>query len=103
MRFARITEARASRTVGGLNGQLIKVLRADGDRCPWHSHEDADEICPVLAGTFELHFRDHRLLHDPGEFHLVPEGAKHRAVTVGPVKLVVIQPPPPPAMAQRPA
>ena len=45
--------------VGELNGQLIKLVRFQGEFV-WHHHENEDEMFLVVKGRFRMDFRDRR-------------------------------------------
>ncbi|HVZ49865.1 MAG TPA: cupin domain-containing protein [Gemmatimonadaceae bacterium] len=98
--FLRAPAPWVSRPIGQFNGQVVKVITLDGDRCGWHVHEDADELFWVVAGLVELCFRDGSVVLAPGELAVAPAGMAHRVVPLEPARLVVMQPP---ASVARPA
>jgi mannose-6-phosphate isomerase-like protein (cupin superfamily) len=65
------------RIVGELNGQLVKVVKVQGEFV-WHHHVKEDEMFLVLRGRLTLRFRDHDLVLEPGEFCVVPKGVEHQ-------------------------
>lgn len=62
--------------IGELNGQLVKVVKCEGEY-PWHSHADEDELFMVVEGELEIRFRDSSVTLQPGEFCVVPRGVEH--------------------------
>jgi hypothetical protein len=46
--FNKFADTFSPKIVGGLNGQHIKLVRCEGDKVPWHTHENEDEIFSVI-------------------------------------------------------
>ncbi len=90
--FARFADTFSPKIVGELNGQHVKLVRAEGDKVPWHAHADEDELFWVLEGELEVHERDASVTLHPGEFCIVPRGREHRVAPRGHVKLVLFEP-----------
>ncbi len=90
--FEKFTETYSPKVVGELNGQHVKVVRAEGDKVPWHTHDREDELFWVIEGTLEVLERDGSVTLSAGEFCVVPRGTEHRVVPHGLVKLVLIEP-----------
>jgi mannose-6-phosphate isomerase-like protein (cupin superfamily) len=65
--------------VGELNGQLIKLVRFQGEFV-WHHHDNEDEMFLVVQGGFRMDFRDRQVWLGEGEFLIVPRGVEHRPV-----------------------
>jgi mannose-6-phosphate isomerase-like protein (cupin superfamily) len=65
---------------GELNGQAVKLAKAEGEFV-WHQHDDADELFLVVSGELRIELRDESdVLLREGEFVVVPRGTKHRPV-----------------------
>jgi mannose-6-phosphate isomerase-like protein (cupin superfamily) len=90
--FAKFTETYSPKIVGELNGQQIKLVRVEGDRCPWHTHDNEDEMFYVVDGVLEVQERDETVTLHCGEFCIVPRGKEHRVVPHGHVKLILFEP-----------
>ncbi len=78
--------------VAEMNGQHVKLVRVEGDKVPWHTHDAEDELFWVLEGELEVLTRDASIVLRPGEFSVVPHGVEHRVVPRGHVKLVLFEP-----------
>ncbi len=78
--------------VAELNGQHIKVVRVEGDKVPWHIHDNEDELFLVLDGTLEVHERENFVRLKTGEFCVVGHGIEHKVVPIGQVKLLLFEP-----------
>jgi mannose-6-phosphate isomerase-like protein (cupin superfamily) len=90
--FARFSDTWSPKVVGELNGQHVKLVKLEGDKCPWHSHESEDEMFLVLEGTLDIHLREGQVSVGPGEFYIVPRGVEHRVVPRGRVKNMLFEP-----------
>jgi len=90
--FDRFSDTFSPKIVAELNGQHVKLVRCEGDKVPWHTHDAEDELFLVLDGTLEVHERDHHVRLGPGEFCVVLRGVEHRVVPVGHVKLLLFEP-----------
>lgn len=90
--FARFSDTWSPKIVGVLNGQHIKLVKLEGDKCPWHSHDVEDEMFLVLEGTMDIELRDGVVTVGPGEFYIVPKGVEHRVVPRGAVKELLFEP-----------
>lgn len=90
--FAKFSDTFSPKIVGELNGQHVKVVRLEGDKVPWHTHDLEDELFLVLDGTLQVLERDSSVALHSGEFCVVPHGVEHRVVPEGHVKLLLFEP-----------
>ncbi len=90
--FRRFSDTFSPKIVGELNGQDVKVVRCEGDKVPWHTHDNEDEMFYVLEGALEVHERDETVTLQVGEFCIVPRGKEHRVVPRGHVRLLLFEP-----------
>ena len=59
--------------VADVNSTAIKVARVQGEFV-WHDHEFEDEAFLVLQGTLTIRYKDHEVILNAGELHVVPRG-----------------------------
>ena len=90
--FELFNDTFSPKIVGTLNGQNIMLVRCEGDKVPWHTHDGEDEMFLVLEGTLEVMQKDGSVTLNAGEFLIVPRGVEHRVVPVGHVKLMLFEP-----------
>ena len=90
--FTRFTDTYSPKIVAELNGQHVKVVRLEGDQCPWHTHDQEDELFLVLEGALDIVDRDGSVTLHAGEFSVVPRGREHRVLPHGHVRLVLFEP-----------
>ena len=90
--FTKFTDTFSPKIVGELNGQHVKLVRVEGDKVPWHTHDDEDEMFFVLEGVLDILQGDETIKVRAGEFYIVPRGVEHRVVPHGHVKLMLFEP-----------
>jgi len=88
--FSVIHEHWQPHIAGELNGQLIKLVKFQGEFV-WHHHDNEDEMFLVVKGRFRMEFSDDNdagegaratrsvIIHE-GEFIIVPRGVEHKPV-----------------------
>ncbi len=79
------------RVVGELNGQHVKLVKFKGEFV-WHKHENEDEMFMVIAGRFNMEFRDRVVELNENEFLIVPRGVEHRPVAQEEVAVMLFEP-----------
>jgi len=92
--FDRFDDMFSPKVVGELNGQLVMLVRCEGDKVPWHTHLDEDELFYVLDGELEVlekGVKEPTWLH-AGEFCIVGRGVEHRVIPHGHVRLMLFEP-----------
>ena len=89
--FARISDYWNPRIAGELNGQLVKLVRFQGEFV-WHSHAEEDELFLVVGGAFRMEYRDHSVDLGPGQFLIVPRGVEHRPVAEREAQVLLFEP-----------
>jgi len=78
-KFSQIHEHWQPHIAGELNGQLIKLVKFQGEFV-WHHHEHEDEMFLVVKGQFRMEFRDTSVTVKEGEFIIVPREIEHKPV-----------------------
>ena len=89
--FARFSETFSPRIVGELNGQHVKLVKADGEFV-WHHHDAEDELFLVVKGRLAMHLRDRIVELGEGELFIVPRGVEHKPVALGDTHLLLFEP-----------
>ena len=82
--FAQLSEPWSPRIVGELNGQHVKLAKAQGGFV-WHHHAEVDELFLVVEGVLDMHLKDaagtERIVTlAAGELLVVPRGVAHKPV-----------------------
>jgi mannose-6-phosphate isomerase-like protein (cupin superfamily) len=90
--FGRFSDTYSPKIIGELNGQNVMIVRLEGEKVPWHTHEKEDEMFFVLDGTLDVYERNKTVALQSGEFCIVKSGVEHRVVPRGHVKLMLFEP-----------
>jgi len=90
--FQRFRDTFSPKIVGELNGQYVMLVRLEGDKVPWHTHAEEDEMFLVLDGVLDIYEREKKTVLRSGEFYIVQSGVEHRVVPRGHVKLMLFEP-----------
>ena len=90
--FDRFSDTFSPKIVSELNGQNVLLVRCEGDKVPWHTHDNEDEMFFVLEGTLDVLERGQSATVQAGEFIIVRKGTEHRVVPQGHVKLMLFEP-----------
>ncbi|MDB9280027.1 cupin domain-containing protein [Halorubrum ezzemoulense] len=90
--FGLFEETWSPRLAGELNGQAVKLAKADGEFV-WHSHADADELFFVHSGRLRIEFREaDNVVLEEGELTVVPRGTDHRPVAEPEAEILLFEP-----------
>ena len=76
-KFSQIHELWQPHIAGELNGQLVKLVKFEGEFV-WHHHDIEDEMFLVVKGQFRMELRDKTVTLNPGQFIIVPRGVEHK-------------------------
>ena len=90
-KLAQFSEPWRPKIVGELNGQLVKLVKFQGEFV-WHQHELEDELFLVVKGRFRMDFRDRSEWIEEGEFVIVPRGVEHRPVAEDEASVLLFEP-----------
>ncbi len=90
--FTMFDELFSPKIICELNGQLVMLVKCEGDKVPWHIHEHEDEMFFVLEGELEVMEKDTSVILRAGEIYVVNRGTEHRVVPRSPVKLMLFEP-----------
>jgi mannose-6-phosphate isomerase-like protein (cupin superfamily) len=90
--FEMFSDTFSPKIIGELNGQYILVVKCEGDKVPWHTHENEDEMFFVIEGVLAIFEKEKKVTVNSGEFYIVPRGTEHRVVPQGQVKLLLFEP-----------
>lgn len=90
-KFQKFSEQWSPKIVGELNGQYIKLVKVEGEFV-WHQHDHEDEMFLVVNGSLMIHFRDHSIQLDTGEFCIVPKGVEHKPEAKNEAQILLLEP-----------
>ncbi len=90
--FKKFNDTFSPKIIGELNGQHVKVARLEGDKVPWHTHDNEDEMFFVVDGTLDILEKDKTITLNSGEFYIVKKGVEHKVIPRGHVKIILFEP-----------
>jgi len=90
--FEKFNDTFSPKIVAELNGQYVMVVKLEGDKVPWHTHENEDEMFYILEGVLDVYEKDRQVTVRAGEFYIVNKGIEHRVVPENKVKLMLFEP-----------
>lgn len=90
-KLAAIAQPWHPHVIGELNGQYVKLAKFHGEYV-WHHHAAEDELFLVVDGHIDIHFRDHVVGLDAGEFCIVPRGVEHKPVAEQLASVLLFEP-----------
>jgi mannose-6-phosphate isomerase-like protein (cupin superfamily) len=90
-KLALLKEHWSPRIVGEFNGQLVKLVKFQGEFV-WHHHEHEDELFLVVKGRFRMEFRDRHVWIEEGELVVVPRNVEHRPVALDEAHVLLFEP-----------
>lgn len=90
-KFGRFAEQWKPKIVGELNGQLVKLVKFQGEFV-WHKHDAEDELFLVIKGRFRMEFRGRQVWIEEGELIIVPRGVEHRPVAEEEAHVLLFEP-----------
>ncbi len=90
--FDTINEYFSPKIIGEVNDTYIKIAKIKGDKVPWHSHENEDEMFYVVDGNllFEVEGQDSFVMNS-GDFYTVKKGVMHRVSSTEECKIMLIE------------
>lgn len=65
--------------VAEVNNEFVKIVKIKGNKVPWHTHENEDELFYILEGLLIM-----QIEHQPtftmqeGDLFVVPKGTNHK-------------------------
>jgi len=90
--FGMFDDTFSPKIAGELNGQLVMFVRCEGDKVPWHTHDNQDELFYVVDGKLEIQEKGKNVTLNAGEMYIVERGIEHRVIPHGHVKLILFEP-----------
>jgi len=90
-KLSQIHEYWKPHIAGELNGQLIKLVKFQGEFV-WHHHQNEDEMFLVVRGQFRIEFRDKAVTLHEGDFIIVPRGVEHKPVADQECSVMLFEP-----------
>ena len=90
--FEKFNDTFSPKIVGELNGQHVMLVRCEGDKVPWHNHQNEDEMFYIIEGSllFEIEGKPNFTMNQ-GDFYVVKKGVNHRVSSKDECKIMLIE------------
>jgi mannose-6-phosphate isomerase-like protein (cupin superfamily) len=90
-KFDTFSEHWSPRIAGELNGQHVKLVKAQGEFV-MHQHDNEDEMFMVIEGQLLMELEGETLEINAGEFVIIPKGTQHKPIAPVETKLMLFEP-----------
>ena len=90
-KLAQIHETWKPHVIAELNGQMVKVVKIEGEFV-WHHHDAEDELFLVVEGLMHMELRGETVDVRPGELIVIPKGVEHRPVAEPGTAILLFEP-----------
>jgi mannose-6-phosphate isomerase-like protein (cupin superfamily) len=65
--------------IAEVNNEYVKIAKIKGDKVPWHTHENEDELFYILEGSLVMEIENKPSFEmNKGDLFVVPKGAIHK-------------------------
>ncbi|WP_439132328.1 cupin domain-containing protein [Polaribacter sp.] len=65
--------------IAQVNNEYVKIAKIKGDKVPWHSHENEDELFYILEGSLVMGLEcQEPFTMQVGDVFVVPKGLMHK-------------------------
>ena len=91
-KFDDLNEYFSPKIIGEVNDVYVKVAKIKGDKIPWHSHINEDEMFYIIEGSllFELKGEESFTMNE-GDIFIVKKGVEHRVSSTEECKIMLIE------------
>lgn len=78
-KLSEITDYFSPKILGEVNDVFIKLVKIKGDKVPWHTHKNDDELFHVLSGSLLFEVKNQEAFTmKSGDIFIVKRGLNHR-------------------------
>lgn len=91
-KLLEIPEYFSPKVIGEVNDVFIKLVKINGNKVPWHTHENEDELFYIVEGSllFEIENKDPFIMKK-GDLFIVKRGINHRVSSVNECHIMLIE------------
>ncbi|MDX1828670.1 MAG: cupin domain-containing protein [Lutibacter sp.] len=88
----KIEDYFSPKIIGEVNDVYIKLAKINGDKIPWHNHENEDEMFYILDGSllFEIE-NEPSFMMNTGDMFIVKKGINHRVTSTEECSVLLIE------------
>ncbi len=74
--YKKIKDLWSPTIIADVNDSYVKIAKIKGDLV-WHTHELEDEFFLIIKGSMTMIYKDHEVILNEGDFHVVKKGLAH--------------------------
>jgi len=91
-KFEDVDEYFSPKIIGEVNDVFVKVAKIKGEKIPWHSHTNEDELFYIVEGSllFEIKGKESFTMNE-GDLFIVKKGVEHRVSSDEECKILLIE------------
>jgi len=91
-KFKGIKDYFSPKVIGEVNDVYVKIVTIKGDKVPWHTHENEDELFYIVEGSllFEIENEDSFTMNT-GDLFIIKKGISHRVSSQKECKIMLIE------------
>jgi len=65
--------------IAEVNNEYVKIAKIKGEKVPWHTHENEDELFYILKGALIMEIEHQQpFTMQEGDLFVVPKGVNHK-------------------------
>ena len=90
--LSKVNEYFSPKIIEEVNDAYIKVAKIKGEKVPWHTHENEDELFYVIEGSLNLEVENKEsVLLNQGDLFVVKKGLQHRVYSTEECHIMLIE------------
>lgn len=90
--FANISDHFSPKIIDEVNDVYIKLVKILGDKVPWHSHTNEDELFYILEGSLQMELEGEAPIQmNKGDMFVVKKGTIHRVSSLDECHIMLIE------------
>ena len=92
LELEKITEYFSPKIIDSVNDVYIKLAKINGNKVPWHQHENEDELFYILEGSLLMEVENEQpFTMKKGDIYTVKKGIKHRVSSSEECSIMLIE------------
>jgi len=92
-KFKDISSYFSPKIIGAVNDVYIKTVIIKGDKIPWHTHTNEDELFYIVEGSLLFEIENEKSFRmNEGDIFIVKRGISHRVSSLKECKIMLIEP-----------
>ncbi|WP_074406573.1 MULTISPECIES: cupin domain-containing protein [Aquimarina] len=90
--FKTVTNYFSPKIVAEVNDQYVKIAKINGNKVPWHNHENEDELFYIIEGSLLMEIeKKPSFIMQKGDLFVVPKSINHRVSSENECLIMMIE------------